>query len=102
MPTHSSDVSNTVLQYTVVAANALFDLGKAAQIPFVGTVCSLTLAVIPLIQNTKSQKAQCLHMVEDIHVVLCALMYLCIDSDNIGSPQLLENIAEYAQNFTPV
>jgi hypothetical protein len=36
-------------------------------------------------------------MVEDIHLVLCALMGLCVDSDNIGSPQLLECIAEYAQ-----
>jgi hypothetical protein len=36
-------------------------------------------------------------MVEDIHLVLCALMGLCVDSDNIASPQLLEHIAEYAQ-----
>jgi hypothetical protein len=50
MPTHSLDISNPVLQYTVVAANALQDLGKASQIPFVGTVCSLTLAVVSLIQ----------------------------------------------------
>ncbi|KAF7372606.1 hypothetical protein MVEN_00123500 [Mycena venus] len=99
MPTHSSNISHTVLQFTVIAADALRDLGKAAQIPFVGTVCSLTLAVVPLIQNTKSQKEKCLQMVEDIHLVLCALMGLCIDSDNLASPQLLEHIAEYAQTL---
>ncbi|KAF8133581.1 hypothetical protein K438DRAFT_1787456 [Mycena galopus ATCC 62051] len=95
MPTHPSNVSNTVLQYTVIAANALQDRGKAAQIPFVDTVCSLTLAVVSLIQNTTSQKEQCLQMVEDIHLVLCALIGLCANSDNIASPQLLEHIALY-------
>jgi uncharacterized CHY-type Zn-finger protein len=40
-------------------------------------------------------------MVEDIHLVLCALMGLCIDSDNIASPQLLEHIADYAQCVPP-
>jgi hypothetical protein len=36
-------------------------------------------------------------MVEDIHLVLCELMSLCIESDNMASPQLLKHIAEYAQ-----
>jgi hypothetical protein len=36
-------------------------------------------------------------MVEDIHLVLCALMGLCISSDNLASPQLLGHVAEYAQ-----
>jgi hypothetical protein len=36
-------------------------------------------------------------MVKDIHLVLCALMGLYVDSDNLASPQLLEHIAEYAQ-----
>jgi hypothetical protein len=40
-------------------------------------------------------------MVEDIHLVLCVLMGLCVDSDNIASPQLLESIAEYAQCVVP-
>jgi hypothetical protein len=36
-------------------------------------------------------------MVEDIHLMLCALMGLCVNSDNLAFPQLLEHIAEYAQ-----
>ncbi|KAJ7832232.1 hypothetical protein B0H14DRAFT_2592179 [Mycena olivaceomarginata] len=63
-------------QYTVVVANALQDLGKAAKIPVVDTACSLILAAVPPIQNTKSRKEQCLQMVEDIHLVLCASMGL--------------------------
>jgi hypothetical protein len=50
MPNHLPEISNTVLQYTVVAANALRDLGNATQIPFIVPVCSLALAVVPLIQ----------------------------------------------------
>ncbi|KAF8212730.1 hypothetical protein K438DRAFT_1928012 [Mycena galopus ATCC 62051] len=99
MPTHSSDTSGPVLQYTVVAANALQALGKAAQIPFVGTVCSLTLAIVSFMQNSKPPKKECFRMVEDIHLVLCALMGVCIGLDNLASPQLLEHIAQFAQTL---
>ncbi|KAF7343935.1 hypothetical protein MVEN_01682200 [Mycena venus] len=93
MPNHL----NITLQYTMVVAKALENLARTTYVPFAGSVCSLVLAIVPLIQVTKSQKEQCLQMAEDIHCVLCALVAFCENSDNVVSPKLLEHSAEFAQ-----
>ncbi|KAJ7479129.1 P-loop containing nucleoside triphosphate hydrolase protein, partial [Mycena latifolia] len=98
MPHHSPDMHDT-LQYTLVAADALQDLVKAAQIPFLGSVCSLALAIVPLVQNIKSQKEKCVRMVEEIHRALCGLLGLCLNTESTISPQLLESIAQYVQTL---
>ncbi|KAJ7114348.1 hypothetical protein C8R44DRAFT_855642 [Mycena epipterygia] len=85
-----------ILEYTVVAANALRDVSTAAQIPFLDNVCTLSLTVIPIVQNTTFQKERCLRMVEEIHQLLCALMGLCIHSEDICTPKMLDQIAEFA------
>ncbi|KAF8186091.1 hypothetical protein K438DRAFT_1973463 [Mycena galopus ATCC 62051] len=99
MPTHLSHLPNITLEYTLVAAKALQDLAKVTQIPFVGSVCSLAQAVVSLVQNSKMQKEKCLQMVEDIHCVLCALTGLCINSDIIIPPEVLERVPQYAHTL---
>ncbi|KAJ6550777.1 P-loop containing nucleoside triphosphate hydrolase protein, partial [Mycena vulgaris] len=52
-----------------------------------------------MIQNTKFQKARCLTMAEHIHCLLCALLALCLYSGNIGSPQMLDHIGQFAETL---
>ncbi|KAJ7793486.1 hypothetical protein B0H13DRAFT_2393659 [Mycena leptocephala] len=85
---------NKILQYTTVAANALRDVAAATQIPFLESFCTLSLTVIPIVQATKFQKDRCLRMMEEVHQLLCALMSLCVDSDGIRSPKMLDQIAQ--------
>ncbi|KAJ7655951.1 hypothetical protein B0H17DRAFT_1146285 [Mycena rosella] len=99
MPRHSADIHDQILQYTLVAADALQDVAAATQTPFLKSVCSLSAAIIPLIQNTKFQKARCLRMTEAIHQVLCGLLALCTHSTTVSSPQMLEQIARYAETL---
>ncbi|KAJ7794982.1 P-loop containing nucleoside triphosphate hydrolase protein [Mycena olivaceomarginata] len=96
MPPVRSTTGDNILEYTVVAANALRDVATAAQIPFVGTVCTITLIIIPMVQNTKFQKDRCFRIVEDIHRLLWALMNLSMHSEEIQSPNMLNEIAKYA------
>ncbi|KAF7356050.1 CTLH domain-containing protein [Mycena venus] len=86
-----------ILDYTEVAANALQEVATAAQIPFLGTVCTLTLAIIPMVQNARFQQERCLHTMEEIHHSLCALTSLSIHSDDIQAPEMLAQIAQYAR-----
>ncbi|KAJ7107048.1 hypothetical protein C8R44DRAFT_885717 [Mycena epipterygia] len=103
MPNHSPEIpENSILQYTLVATNALHDLSAARQIPFLGSVCSITLEIIPIVQNAKSQKERCLEMVEEIHHLICALAAICSVSDNTRSPKMLEQIAQFAQSLRKI
>jgi hypothetical protein len=114
MPPHTTDILDKILDYTVTAANALQDVADTTQIPFLGSVCSLSLTIIPIVQvwhfwsefrvdaklgmqNTKVQKERCLRMVEKMHQLLCALAALCMDSESIRSPRMLNQIAQYAE-----
>ncbi|KAJ7452882.1 P-loop containing nucleoside triphosphate hydrolase protein [Mycena latifolia] len=99
MPQHFTSIPDSILQYTLVAADALQDVATAAQIPFLKSVCSLTVAIIPMIENMKFQKDRCLRMAEDNHRLLCALMALCLYSTNISSPQMLDQIAQCAETL---
>ncbi|KAJ7799607.1 hypothetical protein B0H14DRAFT_3491427 [Mycena olivaceomarginata] len=56
MRPHTSDTVDKILDYTASAASALQDVANATQIPFLGSVCSLSLTVIPIVQNTKVQR----------------------------------------------
>ncbi|KAF8180735.1 hypothetical protein K438DRAFT_1976550 [Mycena galopus ATCC 62051] len=85
---------NTILDYTVAVANTLQD--AASQVPFVGRVCALTLAIIPMVQNTKFQKDRCLRIVDDIHQMLCVLTNLALHSDDIESVDTLHQIAQFS------
>ncbi|KAJ7452873.1 hypothetical protein FB451DRAFT_1409171 [Mycena latifolia] len=97
MPQHSTNIRDSILQFTLVAADALQGVAAAAQIAFLKSVCSLTAAIIPMIENTKFQKERCLRMAEENHRLLCALMALCIHSQNIHSPRILDQITQYAE-----
>jgi hypothetical protein len=106
----SLDTADRILQYTAVAANALHDVASATQIPFLDSLCTLSLTIIRIVQAgsqtanphlfskrlqvTKFQKDRCLRMMEDIHQLLCALMSLCIHSDSIRAPKTLDQIAQ--------
>ncbi|KAJ7452941.1 hypothetical protein FB451DRAFT_1521160 [Mycena latifolia] len=50
MPQHSTNIHDSILQYTLVAADALQGVAAAAQIPFLKSVCTLTAAIIPMIE----------------------------------------------------
>ncbi|KAJ7796681.1 hypothetical protein B0H14DRAFT_3157858 [Mycena olivaceomarginata] len=93
MPTNSPA---KVLEYTVVAANALQDVAAGTQIPFLSRVCTLSLAIIPMVQTTKLQKDRCIRIMEEIHGVHCALINLAIHSEDIQSLKMLNQIAQFA------
>ncbi|KAF8142234.1 hypothetical protein K438DRAFT_1784962 [Mycena galopus ATCC 62051] len=94
MPPSSTATEDRILEYTAAAASVLQDVAKALGIPFVGSICNLTLGIIPMIQNTKFQKERCLQIADDVHHLLCVLMALSIGGDNIQSLPILERISQ--------
>jgi hypothetical protein len=50
----SFDTADAVLEYTAIAANALHNVAVATQIPFLDSVRTLSLTLIPLVQVSRS------------------------------------------------
>ncbi|KAJ7721977.1 hypothetical protein B0H14DRAFT_3520458 [Mycena olivaceomarginata] len=96
MPPRSRTTVDKILEYTKAAADALQDVANATQVPFLTRVCTLSLAIVSMMQNTKLQKDRCLQIVEEIHHLLCALMHLSIRSEDIQSPTMLNHVAQFA------
>ncbi|KAF7345156.1 hypothetical protein MSAN_01891800 [Mycena sanguinolenta] len=96
MPLSPPITADRVLEYTTVAANALQDVATAARIPFISRVCTVTLGIIPMIQNTRFQKDRCLRIMDDAHHLLCTLVALCSESEDIQSVATFEQVAHYA------
>ncbi|KAF8144255.1 hypothetical protein K438DRAFT_2029239 [Mycena galopus ATCC 62051] len=92
----SSETAEKIFGYTAVAANALQDAAVITQTPFLNGVSTLSLTIIGLVEKTKIQRERYIQIVEGIHQLLCALMSLCMHSDEIRSPKLLKDIADYA------
>ncbi|KAJ7693444.1 hypothetical protein B0H17DRAFT_1060201 [Mycena rosella] len=102
MTQHSTKFfGSNILQYTLIAANALEDMSAATQLPFLKSVSSLSVAIISIIDNTKFHKQKCLRMLEGVHSVLCTLLALCLHSENIPC-KVLEQIARYAQTLEKI
>ncbi|KAK7022570.1 NB-ARC domain-containing protein [Favolaschia claudopus] len=94
--------TDKALEYSTIAANALRDASAVSDIPFIQSVCTLSLSILPMVQATKYQKEKCARMVEQIHQMLCILFRLCVHSDVLRSPRALEDVARYVdtlQNF---
>ncbi|KAJ7655939.1 hypothetical protein B0H17DRAFT_1146271 [Mycena rosella] len=96
IPRHSS---SNILQYTLVAVNALQDVSDITQIPFLRSVCTMSASIISLVQDIRSRRDRNLRMVEDMHRVLCILMALCTHAEIMSSPQMLRQIVEYADTL---
>ncbi|KAJ7041220.1 hypothetical protein C8F04DRAFT_1391323 [Mycena alexandri] len=95
--THLS--GNDILQYTLVAANTVQGVAAETGIPFLGSVCSISLTLIPVIESNHFQRDRCLRMTEEIHKSLCALGALCLGSEDTRPPEVLDQIAQYARTL---
>ncbi|KAF8187844.1 hypothetical protein K438DRAFT_1764556 [Mycena galopus ATCC 62051] len=79
------NTTDQILDYTVVAANMLQDIAAVSRIPLVGGVCTLALAIVSMVQNTRFQKDS-----------------LSVDSDDLQSPDMLDQITQYARTLQKI
>ncbi|KAJ7053571.1 hypothetical protein C8F01DRAFT_1375137 [Mycena amicta] len=93
----------SILEYTRAAAEALRDVATSTSIPFLGTVCSISIALIPVVQNVKAQRERCMHMMERVHQLLCILLVAStvpgqgVIGSGISTPKTLEELGQCAQ-----
>jgi hypothetical protein len=60
----SSDTFDKILQYTAVVADTLRDVADTSQIPFLDSVCTLVLTIVPIVQVRLSDNDSMLRLNE--------------------------------------
>ncbi|KAJ7638064.1 hypothetical protein B0H17DRAFT_1216915 [Mycena rosella] len=62
-----------IIEYTTLAASTAKDIANAG-VPFLGSVVSLTLAILTAVETVRAHKKHCIQLVDEIHTVLCAII----------------------------
>ncbi|KAF7348998.1 NB-ARC domain-containing protein [Mycena venus] len=88
-----------LVQYTTHAATVAQEISDAVQVPFLSVAGTLCLSILRGLDSVKSNKEECMNMVEQIHEILCTIVDLCSASEINGilPPSLLADIAKFAQ-----
>ncbi|KAJ6614913.1 hypothetical protein B0H10DRAFT_119020 [Mycena sp. CBHHK59/15] len=89
----------TVLQYASTSVSVLRDIAQSSPGPFLATVASLTTAILTSVQTVKSNRHECLQMVESIRQLLCAMIDLHRDSNDLFRPATLHNVGNFARTL---
>ncbi|KAJ7149446.1 hypothetical protein C8R43DRAFT_1236470 [Mycena crocata] len=93
-----------IIQYATLAASTAQEIADAAQVPFLAAAGTMTLAILRSIDTVKSNREQCILMVEQIHEILCTIVDLYALSEVNGAlpPTLLADIAKFAETLRNV
>ncbi|KAJ7488073.1 hypothetical protein FB451DRAFT_1081691 [Mycena latifolia] len=88
-----------ILQNATAAMEALGDVAEVARIPFISSVSSLASNILSLSESVKTNKEECLQMVDHIQELLWAVVDLCVRSntDGVLPPAVLTKIGNFAR-----
>ncbi|KAJ7476483.1 hypothetical protein FB451DRAFT_1460570 [Mycena latifolia] len=89
-------LNNTVAGLTSVVS-LLNELSDTFGTPFVPAISTTTLSLINMVQNIKKNKDNCIHLLENIYQLLCAIVNLHIKSETKGNlpPAILVHIGKF-------
>ncbi|KAJ7881951.1 hypothetical protein B0H13DRAFT_1891091 [Mycena leptocephala] len=80
------------IEHAVVAASTLKQLSEISPIPYLKVVAG----------NVKTNRAQCLAMIDEIDELLCAIIDLCVETSGAIPFVLLESMAKFSELVFPI
>ncbi|KAJ7626749.1 hypothetical protein B0H17DRAFT_1218516 [Mycena rosella] len=90
-----------IIEYTTLAASTTQEIAISARVPFLGSVASLTLAILKVVETVRANKEQCFQLVDEIHTILCAI--IGISSASVGdgefAPAVLHDINSFMETL---
>ncbi|KAF8123378.1 hypothetical protein K438DRAFT_1137146 [Mycena galopus ATCC 62051] len=80
------------------------DLVDACGSPFLPTISNTTSFLITLVQKVKRNREECIHLMEDIHGLLCAILCLHMKSESLECPgaEALEYLSQFTEHVSVV
>ncbi|KAJ7669078.1 hypothetical protein B0H17DRAFT_1209729 [Mycena rosella] len=94
---------HSIIEYTTLAASTAREIANAG-VPFLGSVASLTLAILKAVETVRANKEQCIQLVDEIHTVLCAIIgiYSIYPGDGGFSPSILRDIGGFMETLQKI
>ncbi|KAJ7656614.1 hypothetical protein B0H17DRAFT_1337963 [Mycena rosella] len=90
-----------IIEYTTLAASTTQEIAISAGVPFLGSVASLTLAILKVVETVRANKEQCFRLVDKIHTILCAI--IGISSASVGdggiAPAVFRDIESFMETL---
>ncbi|KAJ7279991.1 hypothetical protein C8J57DRAFT_1220518 [Mycena rebaudengoi] len=93
----------TLIHYTTIAATAVKDMAESAAIPFLGSTAALSLSVLKCVESVRTYRQDCVHMVEQIHEILCSILKLySMCEPKVLPTALLYDIGKFTETLQKV
>ncbi|KAJ7697862.1 hypothetical protein B0H17DRAFT_1197196 [Mycena rosella] len=103
LPAMQPSAYQSLLQYATLAASTTKELAVSQGIPFLGTTAALSQAIFKSIEarSIKSDTADWMKMIEQIHEILCAIisLYSTSETDGVLPPAILYDIAKFTETL---
>ncbi|KAJ7728898.1 hypothetical protein B0H16DRAFT_1587907 [Mycena metata] len=104
MPRATPKVANgiRILQHTTAAVRLLLNVSdNNSNNPYLKAVAGITLMVLETVQTVKSNKSQCFLLLEQIHVIISAIINLCGDN-RVLAPTTLRDVSQFLDTLQKV
>jgi hypothetical protein len=118
-PQHPSATLKDLIQYTTLAATAAKKIADSAAAPFLGSAAALTLSILNCVtvsrclttfpradvkKTARSNRDECIQIIEHIHEILCNILklYQSSEIDGVIPTALLYDIAKFTEYGTTV
>ncbi|KAJ7453859.1 hypothetical protein FB451DRAFT_1408738 [Mycena latifolia] len=91
-----------VLQHAGTAARLLLNISdEDSNNPYLKSIAGISILVLDTVQSVKSNRSQCLGMLEKIHEIISALINICGDGA-VLSPTILRNLSQFFDTLQKV
>ncbi|KAJ6617666.1 hypothetical protein B0H10DRAFT_1948170 [Mycena sp. CBHHK59/15] len=95
-----------MIRYMTLAVSTAAGIADSAQVPFLGSSATLCQSILESVQKqtVKSNKDECIQMVENIHETLCLIidLYTTSQTNGVLPPALLYDIGKFAETLQKV
>ncbi|KAJ7476495.1 P-loop containing nucleoside triphosphate hydrolase protein [Mycena latifolia] len=100
-PTVADIHLNNTITCLAPVITLLNKLSDAFGTPFVPAISKTTLSLIPVVQNVKKNKEDCIHLLENVYQLLCAIVNLHITSETKGNlpPATLDHVGKFMETL---
>ncbi|KAJ7919632.1 hypothetical protein B0H13DRAFT_1988455 [Mycena leptocephala] len=96
---------NQILQHTTAAAHLLLNItddgAAGSKNPYLKGIAGISILLLETVQIVKSNKSQCLALLERIHEIISAIINLCGDG-GVLSPTILRSLSQFFDTLQKV
>ncbi|KAJ6579378.1 hypothetical protein B0H10DRAFT_911355 [Mycena sp. CBHHK59/15] len=97
------DRGDKILHHATLAARLLTKFSDDnSNNPYLKGIAGISLLLLETVQTVKTNRSQCLSLIERIHEIITAIINLCGDAGSSLSPAILRSLAQFFETLQKV